>query len=75
MAFWSPPTSADPDLKQQLFDFKVRLFFFPSLNFPRIHYKLPRHALDKRTDEKEVVVFPLRTGRAACTGSKRNAEL
>jgi hypothetical protein len=28
MAFWSPPTSADPDLKQQLFDFKVRLFFF-----------------------------------------------
>lgn len=50
MAFWSPPTSADPDLKQQLFDFKVRLFFFPSLNFPRIHYKLPRHALDKRTD-------------------------
>ena len=23
MAFWSPPASADPDLKQQLFDFKV----------------------------------------------------
>jgi len=39
MAFWSPPASADPDLKQQLFDFKVcenlpeRTLFSVTLNF------------------------------------------
>ena len=45
MAFWSPPTSADPDLKQQLFDFKVRPSLLShSLNFLKNYHHLLNHA-------------------------------
>jgi hypothetical protein len=91
MAFWSPPASADPDLKQQLFDFKVcenlpeRTLFSVTLNFPikNAFHRLTRRARDKRTSRGKRLKersywccsFVSHAGRAACTGPERDADL